>query len=62
MHIESYLDALHTFGEVVKCAIFDLCALVNLVNCVLGEIWWTGEDVYLMILIDDVYFGENNEV
>jgi len=49
MHIESYLGALHTFGEVVKCVIFDLCALVNLVNCVLGEIWWTGEDVYLMM-------------
>jgi len=31
MHIESCLGALHTFGEVVKCVIFDY---------VLGEHWW----------------------
>jgi len=44
--IESCLGALHTFGEVVKCIIFDyvfgepwLFMCIGLVNCVLGEIW-----------------------
>jgi len=31
----------------------DLCALVNLVNCALDDV---------VILIDDVYFGENNDM
>jgi len=80
MHIESCIDALHTFGEVVKCAIFDY---------VLGEPWWfmcigeLGELctwwnlvkmctwwcllffvilVHLVILVDNIYFGESNEV
>jgi len=78
---ESWLGALHTFNDFVKCVIFDY---------VFGEFWWFmcicefgklytwcfGEHVkmctcwclllmvilvYLMILIDDVYFNENNE-
>jgi len=71
MHVESCLGALHTFGEVVKCVIFDY---------ILGEPWWfmcideLSELctcwcllflvilVHLVNLIDDVYFGENNEV
>jgi hypothetical protein len=83
MHIEPCLGALHTFGEVVKCAIFDymlgdpwwfmcigelgeLCALVkfgeHVKMCTLWCLLFLGILVHFVILIDDVYFDENNEV
>jgi len=41
----------------------DLYALVNLVKCVLDDVsLFSLILVHLVNLIDDVYFGENNEV
>jgi len=52
-YIESCLGALHTLDNwlnvsyLIMCLVNldDLCALVNLVNYVLDEIWWICEDV-----------------
>ena len=83
MHIESCLNALHTFGEVVKYVIFDyvlgepqwfmcigelgeLCALMkfgeHMKMCTWRYLLFLVILVHLVILINDVYLGENNEM
>ena len=61
MHIKSGLGALHTLMDLLNVTYFimclvnlgDLCALVNLVNYVLDEIWWICED--LKVYLYDYY-------
>ena len=64
MHIESCLSALHTFGEVFKCVVFDYVLDEPWWFMCIGELgelctWWCFVMlVHLMTLTDDVYMGE----